>query len=197
MSTELLKLLLPPLLLGTLLAVAVWHDVRSRRIPNLLVLPGALAGLALNGALPTGAGLFSAQFGGLGATASLTGLGAGLAVLLPIYMLRAMGAGDVKLMAMVGAFLGPRALLETALWSLLAGGALALLAALFSGRLAALLANTYQMLLHALMRTLAGAGGGIDAPAAASGKLPYAIAIACGTVLHLLLARRHFSGLLP
>lgn len=200
MNADLLTLLpplLPPALLGTLLALAVWHDVRSRRIPNLLVLPGALAGVALNSWLPAGHGLFDAPFGGLGAGAGLAGLAAGLAVLLPMYLLRAMGAGDVKMMAMVGAFLGPRALLEAALWSLLAGGALALAAALCSGRLTALLGNAYQMLLHALVRTLAGAGGGIDAPAAASGKLPYAIAIACGTVLYLTLARLHFAGLLP
>ncbi|MDC8759245.1 prepilin peptidase [Janthinobacterium fluminis] len=185
------------LLLGALLAAAVWHDVRSRRIPNRLVLLGALAGLALHALAPAGAGLFRAPFGGLGALAGLAGLGAGLAVLLPMYLLRAMGAGDVKLMAMVGAFLGPRALLDAALWSLLAGGALALLAALCSGRLLALLANAYQMMLHALVRTLAGAGGGIDAPAAASGKLPYAIAIACGTLLHLLLSYLRVPSLLP
>ncbi len=189
--------LLPALVLGALLALALWHDLRSRRIPHLVVLLGALAGLALNALLAPGAGLLRAPFGGLGAPAALAGLGVGLAALLPMYLLRAMGAGDVKLMAMVGAFLGPRAALDATLWTLLAGGALALAAALWSGRLPALLSNTYHMLMHLLLRTLARAGGGIDAPAAASGRLPYAVAIACGTLLHLLLAYLHLDSLLP
>ncbi len=195
MNTELA--LLPAVLLGALLALALWHDVRSRRIPNLLVLLGALAGLALNALLPPGASLFRAPFGGLGALAGLAGLGTGLAVLLPMYLLRAMGAGDVKLMAMAGAFLGPRAMLDAALWTLLSGGVLALAAALYSGRLRVLLANAYQMLLNLLLRTVARAGGGVEAPAAVSGRLPYAVAIASGTVLHLLLAHLHMASLLP
>ncbi|MEG0884092.1 MAG: prepilin peptidase, partial [Janthinobacterium sp.] len=100
----LLAISLPALLLCILLTGAVWHDMRSRRIPNGLVFGGALAALLLHAVLTPGAG-------GLGLPAALGGLALGLALLLPMYMLRALGAGDVKLMAMVGAFIGPQQVL--------------------------------------------------------------------------------------
>lgn len=189
-------MMLPGFFLCALLALAVWHDVRSRRIPNRLVFLGALAGLALHTVLPAGAGLFNEPFGGLGFLTSLAGLGVGLAILLPMYVLRAMGAGDVKLMAMVGAFLGPQAVIGAALLSLLAGGLLALAVALWQRTLVKALTNIYHLLLQAFVRTLAGAGAGIDTPAASTGKLAYAIAITTGTMLHIFLARTPVWSLL-
>ena len=106
MSSALTSLLCLALLAG-LLAAALWHDLRTRRIPNRLVLWGTVGGVVLNSMLPAGAGLFQQPFGGLGLLQSLAGAAAGLALLLPMYLLRALGAGDVKLMAMCGAFLGP------------------------------------------------------------------------------------------
>jgi len=102
-----------------LLCAAAWHDLRSRRIPNALVYPGTAAGFLLNSLLSQG-------MGGLGALDSLAGLGAGLLLLLPLYLLRAMGAGDVKLMAMAGAFLGARGVTSAFIYVLLAGGLLAI-----------------------------------------------------------------------
>src|ERR1700691_2392518 len=72
-------------------------DIRSRRIPNWLTLSGVTAGLVLHGIVGGVAGLKS-SFAGM-----LLGFGAYLAP----YCLRAMGAGDVKLMAAVGAIVGP------------------------------------------------------------------------------------------
>ena len=60
-----LPMLLCLAVLATLLAAALWHDLRTRRIPNRLVLWGTLAGLILNSFVPSGAGLFDAAFGGL------------------------------------------------------------------------------------------------------------------------------------
>lgn len=182
--------LLPTALLCALLALAVSSDLRSRRIPNLLVLLGALAALALHALLPAGDGLFRQPFGALGFTGALAGLGLGLAVLLPLYMLGAMGAGDAKLMAMVGAFLGPQAVLDAALLTLLAGGVLSLAVALWSGTLISVTHNVYQLLLQALLRVRTGGGASIEAPPATTGQLPYAIAIAAGTVLQLALQQR-------
>jgi prepilin peptidase CpaA len=179
----------PILLLCALLGLAVWHDVRSRRIPNRLVFPGAFAGLALHTVLAAGSGLFTEPFGGLGLLSGLAGLALGLALLLPMYMLRAMGAGDVKLMAMVGAFLGPQAVFGAALSSLLAGGLLALTVALWQGTLVKMLGNCYQLMHHSLIRALTGQGAQVDAPATPSGELPYAIAIAGGTLAYLLFTR--------
>lgn len=192
-----LLITLPGCLLCVLLALAVACDVRTRRIPNLLVFPGALAGLLLNGLLPAGDGLFSAPFGGLGLLAGLAGLAVGLAFLMPMYLLRAMGAGDVKLLAMLGAFLGPRAVFGAAILCLLAGGVLALAVACWSGTLRQILSNTYHMMLHSLLRGIGGDTPSIEAPATPSGKLPYAIAIAAGALPYIVLARSHGGGLLP
>lgn len=178
----------PALVLWGLLAAAVWHDVRSRRIPNRLVFPGALMGLLLN-SLPVHLdGMLASVSAPLGLPMALAGFAVGLALLMPMYMLKAMGAGDVKLMAMVGAFVGPQAVLGAMLFSLLAGGVLALAVAAFHGTLREVTSNSYHLLLNSLMRGIAGQRPGIDAPPAASGKLPYAIAIASGTLIYLLLA---------
>ncbi len=175
--------------LALLLAGAVWHDVRSRRIPNKLVLAGMLAGLALHTLLPTGAGFFSPDPGGLGLLGSLAGLGLGFGLLLPAWLLRAMGAGDVKLMAMVGAFLGAEGALAAVLLTMVAGGVMAIAAALWSGALTQVLANVRFMLTHSMIKAMSGSGVSLEAPAVATGRLPYAVAIATGTLAQILLNR--------
>jgi prepilin peptidase CpaA len=173
---------LPLLLLFALLVAAVAHDVRARRIPNAIVFPGALAALLLHAALPAGQGLFGVPMGGLGIMSALGGLALGLAVLMPMYALRLMGAGDVKLLAMVGAFVGAGDILAVAIATLLAGGVLALAWALWQGSLRQLLGNALQMVLHSGLSGLSGGAVKVEAPAAASGRLPYAVAIALATV---------------
>jgi prepilin peptidase CpaA len=186
--------LLPTLLLFALLGAAVWHDVRARRIPNAVVFPGALAGLLLHALLPAGAGLFGTPMGSLGVFCALGGLGLGLAVFLPLYALRLMGAGDVKLVAMVGAFAGAGQILTIALFTLVAGGVLALVFAAGQRKLRQLTGNALQMM---VATSLAAASGkvAIAQPAAASGRLPYAIAIAAATVPCVLWL--HLVGKLP
>lgn len=186
--------LLPLILLIALLGAAVWHDVRARRIPNAIVFPGALAALALHALLPAGAGLFSTPMGGLGIASASLGLALGLAVLLPMYALRLMGAGDVKLLAMVGAFVGVGQILTIALVTLAVGGVLALLCAAFQGKLRQLTANACQMMIASGMSALSG-NGAVALPAAASGRLPYAVAIAAATVPCVLWL--HLFGKLP
>jgi prepilin peptidase CpaA len=195
MHTDLFLTWSPAILLAGLLLLAVYHDVRSRRIPNRLVLTGALAGLLLNAMLPAGAGLLSATPGALGFWPALGGLALGLALLLPMYALKALGAGDVKLMAMVGAFVGPQSVFFCLLASLLAGGVLALAVAAFHGTLRQVGSNSYHMALNSFMRAIAAQRPDIDAPVVSTGKLPYAIAIASGSVLYLLLAASGQLGL--
>jgi prepilin peptidase CpaA len=77
--------------------LAAWTDLRTRRIPNWLTVPGFFAGVAVN----------SFFAGWHGTKVSLEGAGLALAVLLPLVWLRVMGAGDWKLMGAVGALLGP------------------------------------------------------------------------------------------
>jgi prepilin peptidase CpaA len=182
------RALLPLALLLGLMAAAVWHDVRARRIPNALVLPGALAGLALQGVLPAGAGLYATPFGALGVLPGVAGMALGLAMLLPMYMLGTMGAGDVKLLSMAGAFLGPQQVLGAGLLALLAGGVLGLAVAMQRGDLARVWSNLRTMLLSTVLRRIGGGRVSVDAPPTPTGQLPYAIAIAAGTALQLLLA---------
>jgi prepilin peptidase CpaA len=85
------------LVLVVILLVAAIFDIRYRRIPNWLTMSGVLLGFAMNALIgpPEGGVLFA-----------LEGLAAGFGVYLFLYLLRAMGAGDVKLMAAVGAMVG-------------------------------------------------------------------------------------------
>jgi prepilin peptidase CpaA len=169
--------LLSWLLLATVLLAAVVSDLRRRRIPNALVLYGLLTGLALQAFAPAGAGLL--QDGGQGLGPALAGGLAGLALFLPMWLLRILGAGDVKLMAVVGVWLGTAAVLQAALWTLLAGGVLALVMAVASGTLRQVLFNTVLVLTsHA--PPLA------TQPQAAPGlRLPYAVAIAAGSAVEM------------
>ena len=123
-----------------LLFAAAWHDIQTRRIPNALVFPGAVAGLLCNALLPQ-------SLGGLEMLDCVAGLAVGLGLLLPLYLMRAMGAGDVKLMAMTGAFLGARGVTGALLYVLLAGGVLALGVAWHRGMLRKLLRKLKMMLL--------------------------------------------------
>ena len=179
---------LPAMVLSGIFAVALWHDVRSRRIPNQLIVLGSIAGFLLHLLLPPGSGLFSAPVGSLGILFSLSGFVLGLLLLLPFYALRTLGAGDVKLMALVGAFIGPYAVLGATLLTMLCGGVLALVVAAWSGQLLQVIVNVQQMLHGVRLGGMERAGASIDKPAVVTGKLAYAIAIACGTVGQLLLA---------
>lgn len=98
-----------------LLCAGAATDLRSRRIPNALTFGGAVTGLLLNIAL----------FRLAGVSSSLAGWALGTALLLIPFLLRAMGAGDVKLVAAVGAWAGPSFVLRVILFGALAGALIA------------------------------------------------------------------------
>lgn len=112
---------LPPqakiLALLLLLGLATLTDFARHRIPNWLTLSGTLLGLMLQ----------SLEFGGSGLQSGLAGWMLGLILLLPFYLQRAMGAGDVKLMAAVGTFLGGSATPLAVGLSLVSGALLAII----------------------------------------------------------------------
>lgn len=160
-----------------LLATASVIDWRTYRVPNWLTAGGMAFGLIFN----TAAHGF---MGGL--LPALAGLAAGLALLLPLYVLRVMGAGDVKLMAMVGAFLGISQIAYAVLFTLIAGGAAALLFALYHRTTRRLAGNVAAIVQHVAFAAIAGVR---PAPAASghasAGRLPYAVSIAAGTLGYL------------
>lgn len=164
--------------LGLILSFAVFADVFNQRIPNWLVAAGVVCGLLLNSLLPAG----------LGFIVALQGLGLGILLLLPLYLLRAMGAGDVKLMGMVGAFVGPQAIIGVTLLTFVAGGVMALFVALRTGQLQRMLGNVRMVLQSVAMQAGMRQKPEIEMPQSA-GKLPYAVAITAGTVLFLVWQR--------
>jgi prepilin peptidase CpaA len=135
----------PYLELSLLLLVlfAAINDLVSRRIPNYLLL------VAWVGVLPLQ--LLSADPAG-GLAACLGGAVTGFAIFMPLYLLRGMAAGDVKLMATVGAFVGPADAFSIAMLSWCAGGVMALLIIVAKGRLRAAFANVGDLLRPLLMR---------------------------------------------
>jgi prepilin peptidase CpaA len=115
-----------------LLAVgAAILDARTGRIPNVITVGGALAGLVAHATWP----------GGDGAAFSSIGALAGLLVFFPFFALRGLGGGDVKLMAALGAWVGWRAILGAALYAAVAGGVMAVIVALARGYLGEALGN--------------------------------------------------------
>jgi len=150
-----------------ILVLAAIGDLRKRRIPNRLVATLALLGLAFSvtqrPVLP-------------GALHGLEGLFVGLACWLPFYALGWLGAGDVKLFAAAGAWLGPMRALEGAFIGALAGAVLAVLWMLQSQGIR----NAFQTLGMA-----AGSPGLLSSPAGGEkgrSTLPYGVAIAFGAI---------------
>lgn len=168
------------LLLVLTVVLAASTDLISRRIPNrLLLLCGIGAvGLRLAGPNPT-AHLLTA----------LGGAATGLAVFLPMYLLRGMAAGDVKLLATVGLFLSPGDVLWLAVLTVCAGGLMALAVLLWRGRWRDAWTNVLTLLRPWWMR-LAGIQLAPEAlPKSSVGNLPYGLAIASATLFFL--AQRH------
>jgi prepilin peptidase CpaA len=171
--------------LGLLLAGAAWTDVRQRRIANRLVCAGACIGIVFNTVLPEGFGFASSLPGALGFWQALAGLAIGFGLMLPLYLLRAMGAGDVKLMAMAGAFLGPHAILGVVLATFIAGGVMILAVVLRQGTFGRLLDNLRTMFLSSFFKLMMHETPVIDAAPVSAGRMPYALAIAAGTVIYI------------
>jgi prepilin peptidase CpaA len=119
------------------IVAAAW-DLRTRKIPNVLTFGAALAAVLVHGYLE--------GWNGLGL--SLAGWAAGLALFLPFFALGGLGAGDVKLLAAVGACLGPLPAVWVALYTSIAGGVMALAVASYSGYLRQAFVNLWCVVMY-------------------------------------------------
>lgn len=152
---------------GLIAAVAL--DIRTRRIPNWLT--GAMVG--------AGFGL-SAGGGAVTPANAALGLLAGLLLMLPGHLIGATGAGDVKLMAAVGTFIGPVPVAKAFLFSAVVGGAIAVVVAACRGNLASTLRGTGHF-----VSAPREARQVIEAPSRRN-RFAYGPAIAAGTLISLM-----------
>lgn len=176
------------ILFGTL-GMAVLTDLRDRKVPNWLVLVGVLAALAYHALTASTSGLFGASSEAPDLLSALGGIVVGFTALFPLYVLRAMGAGDVKLMMMVGAFLGPLQTLGTVVLTFAAGGVLAIVMTLWQRSFRQLASNLRFMLTTSAARAVGGESPRFEPLQQTAGRMPYAFAIAAGTLLQFLLVR--------
>ncbi len=160
------------MVLSVVLLLAVLIDLRTRRIPNVLIAAGF--GLGLVCAV--------AQQGIAGLPNALGGAALAILLLLPMFAMRAIGAGDVKLLAVVGSFSGPFGFLLVLLYTFLAGGVLAIGAMMMSGRATAVFDNFRLFVTTLSLRRYGGDGALPDLSASTAARLPYALAIACGAL---------------
>jgi prepilin peptidase CpaA len=142
-------------------------DMRTRRVPNVLTLAITSIGflLAVLRLTPTGV------------TGACLGLLLGFVLMLPGHLLGATGAGDVKLFAAIGTFLGPGDVTAAFVYTLIAGGVIALLVATKRRRVRETLART------AILVRTGGATKGAIEDASNDNRFPYAPAIAMGTLV--------------
>jgi prepilin peptidase CpaA len=158
--------------------MAGWMDWRSRRIPNWLTVPGLVVGLAVSWL----AGGWGSAGNWPGLKNSLEGAGLGLLLLLPFVLLRSLGAGDWKLAGAVGAFVGPRALADLLMLSVLVAGVMAIALVIYKRRLGQTLRNIGRLLQSLLTFHMPAAEVSLDNPQ--SLKVPYGVALALAVVLY-------------
>ena len=163
-----------------LVLTAALKDLAVRKIPNRLVLCGLSGAGVLH--LVSGNPLNILSIG-------LAGAAVGLVIFLPLYCLRGMAAGDVKQMAMTGAFTGPILSFEIALAAYCAGGVMALVIVIANGRWRDLAVNLRALLRPLYMRIAGIPTAKEGMPRQSVGGIPYGLAIAAATCLMLWMRR--------
>ncbi len=163
-------------LLAPLTAVITYFDVRYRRIPNLFVLATLVSGLVINAA---GGGL-------RGLLASAGGCLLAFGLMFFLHVFGAMGAGDVKLFAAVGAVFGAQLVVPTFMVVLLTGGALAVYTILRNGTALATLLRVLQIFVGLLPGWQMPR---FEVPADRRHTLPYGVAITLGSLISLFVFR--------
>jgi prepilin peptidase CpaA len=155
-----------------LAGAACWFDVRTRRIPNLLTFPAAAIGIAAA----------TVAHGGAGALSSAAGLFVGMLLFFPLFALKGLGAGDVKLMGALGAWLGATTVLGVAFYTSLAGGVLALALIVRHRYGGQAIRNLWLLLTHWRVFGIRPLDA-LTLETSKGPKLPYALPIAVGLAL--------------
>lgn len=175
MTNHITEWLCPGIALACALAGSVF-DVRSRRIPNFITLPGMLLGLLLHLVL----GGWEQM-----ALAALAGLICGT-LFLVFWLAGGMGAGDVKLITAVAAIAGMPLVPWLLILTALSGGVMAVGLAVWRGRLRETVLNVGAIALHHRIEGLA-PHPQLNLANARTLRLPYALAVAAGTATTLFL----------
>jgi prepilin peptidase CpaA len=159
------------------LAVIIsYYDVCYRRIPNPFVLATLIAGILINTSL-----------GGIhGAVSSLSGCLIGFTLMFVLHVFGAMGAGDVKLFAAIGALTGASLILPTFLIVTLTGGVLGVASMLRAGQLKFTMMRVFQILIGLLPGFQLPR---FPVPVDRSYTIPYGVAITLGSLISLVLFR--------
>jgi prepilin peptidase CpaA len=157
--------------------IAGWTDLRSRRIPNWLTVPGLVIGVVLNTLLGGWSGLKTSLLGAL----------IGLVLLLPFVLLRSLGAGDWKLAGALGSFTGPALLMDLLIASVFVAGLMAVALIVYKGRVRQTLRNIGHILISLVTFRLPGAQVSLDNPE--SLKVPYGVALAFTVILYGILRK--------
>jgi prepilin peptidase CpaA len=152
--------------------IAAYTDLRWRRIPNWITVPGFVLGLALN----------VAHSGWAGLKTSLLGAGLGLLLLFPFVVLRSLGAGDWKLAGAIGSLLGPGALIDLLLASIFVAGVMAVALVIYKGRVRETMRNLKHLVGSLATFHMPGPEVSLDNPR--SLKVPYGVALAFTVVLY-------------
>ena len=164
------------ILLAALVIVAAVFDFRTRRIPNWLCAAGLVCGFACQIAL----------FEWPGARDAMLGAGLALLIYVPLFALRAVGGGDVKLMAAVGSIAGPKSWIAIFLITAIAGGAIALVMIAVKGRVRRTLRNVGILLTElAHLRAPHRVEQELDVSSDRGLRLPHGCTIAAGALLYL------------
>ena len=156
---------------------ACWMDWKERRVPNWLNAAIAAAGLAFQGT----------YFGWAGLSAAALGMLVGFGMLIGFWLMHAMGAGDVKLMAAIGAWFGPMMTFAAFCLGALIGGVLAMVMIVSAGKFWQALTNLQTIVVKARrLDTLFGDFGSAKSFGSTSMLLPYGVPLTIGSIIILM-----------
>jgi len=166
----------PPILAGAVVLALIggYTDLRSRRIPNWLTVPGLVVGVAANAMLGGWSGLKT----------SLLGTGLAFALLLPFWLLRSLGAGDLKFATALGAYFGHIRMVDILLGSIFVAGVMALALIIYERRFLESIRNIGHILVSLATFRLPGSQVRLENPDALT--IPWGVALAITVLLYVL-----------